>query len=90
MMRRPDGRALTAVAVGSLLLDALLLAYGGVAWHRSGLLVGAGACATLAVVVVLVWRRYRRVLVDIAAARREMRDEVRSIRDLLEQNRQRD
>ncbi len=89
MMRRPAGRVLTTVAVASLLLDALLLSYGGVAWHRSGLLAGAGACTALAVVVVLVWRRYRRVLVDIAAARREMRDEVRSMRDLLEQNRQR-
>lgn len=90
MMRRPAGHALTMVAVGFLLVDALLLAYGGVAGHRSGLLAGAGACSALAVVVVLVWRRYRRALVDIAAARREMRDEVRSIRDLLEQIRQRD
>jgi hypothetical protein len=53
------------------------------------LLAGAGACAALVVVVVLAWRRYRRALVDIAAARRAMRDEVRSIQDLLEQNRQR-
>jgi hypothetical protein len=90
MMQRPPppGRALTTVAVGFLLLDALLLGYGGIAWHRSGLLVGAGACAAFAVVVVLVWRRYRRALVDIAAARRAMRDEVRSIRDLIEQQRQ--
>ena len=85
MTRRPASRALTILAVGFLLLDALLLAYGGVAWHRPGLLAGAGACATLAVVVVLVWRRYRRALVDIEAARRAMRDEVQSIRDLLQQ-----
>jgi len=86
MTRRPASRALTILAVGFLLLDALLLAYGGVAWHRPGLLAGAGACAALAVVVVLVWRCYRRALVDIEAARRAMRDEVQSIRDLLQQH----
>jgi len=48
MWRPSSGRALTTVAVGFLLLDALLLGYGGVAWHRSGLLVGAGACAAFA------------------------------------------
>lgn len=89
MTRRRASRVLTTVAVGFLLLDALLLTYGGVAWHRSGLLAGAGACTALAILVVLVWRRYQRALVDIEAARRAMRDEVRSIRDLLEQNRQR-
>ena len=89
MMRRPASRILATLAVGLPLLDALLLAYIGVALHRPGLLAGAGACVVLAIVVVLAWRRYRRALVDIEAARRAMRDEVQSIRDLLEQHRQR-
>jgi len=86
MTRRPASRALATLAVGFLLLDALLLGYVGVALHRPRLLAGAGACVALAIVVVLVWRRYRRVLVDIEAARRAMRDEAQAIRDLLQQH----
>ncbi len=89
MRQRAAGRALATVAVGLLLLDALLLLYLGVAFHRLGLLAWGGACVALVIIVVLAWRRYRRALVDIEAARGALRDEVRSIRDLLEQHRQR-
>jgi Zn-dependent protease with chaperone function len=85
-MKRPS-RALPTVAVGFLLLDALLLAYGGVELHRPVLLWVAGACAVLAVVVVLAWQRYRRALADLDAARREMHDAAVSLRDLLQQHR---
>lgn len=81
-MRTPS-RALTTVAVGVLLLDAALLAIAGVTLDRWALLAGAAACAVLALLVGLGWRRYRRTLTEIEAARREMRRDVESIRDLL-------
>ena len=81
-MRTPS-RALTTIAVGVLLLDAALLAVAGVTLDRWPLLVGGGICAVLALLVAIGWRRYRRVLGEIEAARREMRHEVESIRDLL-------
>lgn len=81
-MRTPS-RALTTVAVGVLVLDAALLAIAGVALDRWALLVGAAACAVLALLVALGWRRYRRMLTEIESARREMRRDVESIRDLL-------
>jgi O-antigen/teichoic acid export membrane protein len=77
-------RALTTVAVGFLLLDALLLAYGGIALGRPTLVAWGGACLAAAVLVVLGWRRYRRILSDLERARREMRTEVESIRQLLQ------
>jgi len=44
-------------------------------------------CGALALLVALGWRRYRRMLTDIEAARREMRRDVESIRDLLHRHR---
>jgi beta-lactamase regulating signal transducer with metallopeptidase domain len=76
-------RALTTFAVGFLLLDALLLAYEGFAFGRPVLVVWGAACVLGAGLVVLGWRRYRRVLSDLERARREMRAEVESIRELL-------
>ena len=76
-------RVLTTFAVGFLLLDALLLAYSGFALGRRMLLFWAAVCLVAAVLVVLGWRRYRRVMSDLERARREMRAEVESIRQLL-------
>ncbi len=76
-------RALTTFAVGFLALDGLLLAYGGFALGRPVLIVWGGVCLVAAVLVVLGWRRYRRILSDLERARREMRAEVESIRELL-------
>ncbi len=76
-------RALTTFAVGFLLLDALLLAYGGFALGRPALVVWGGVFLVVAGLVVLAWRRYRRALSDLERARREMRAEVESIRTLL-------
>ena len=81
-MRAPS-RTLTTVAVGVLLLDAILLAVAGFALDRRSLVVWGAVCAALALAVALGWRRYRRTLLDIEAARREMRREAQSIRDLL-------
>jgi hypothetical protein len=80
---RTPSRALTTVAAGVLVLDAVLLAIAGVALDRWALLVGAAACGVLALLVALGWRRYRRTLSEIESARREMRRDVESIRDLL-------
>jgi beta-lactamase regulating signal transducer with metallopeptidase domain len=76
-------RTLTTFTIGFLLLDGLLLAYSGVALHRVMLVVWAGVCLVAAVLVVLGWRRYRRVMSELERARREMRTEAESIRQLL-------
>jgi beta-lactamase regulating signal transducer with metallopeptidase domain len=76
-------RALTTFAVGFLLLDGVLLGYSGFALGRPMLVVWSAVCLVAAVLVVLGWRRYRRVMSDLERARREMRAEVESIRELL-------
>jgi len=80
---KPPSRTLTTAAVGFLSLDALLLGYAAIASRRPLLALGGGACALAAALVVLAWRRYRRTLLELDAARREMRREVESIRELL-------
>lgn len=69
-------RAVTVFAVGFLLLNAVLLAIVG---HY----VWAGVCAAAAVLAVVGWFRYRRVMAELASARQEMKREVESIRALL-------
>ena len=81
---KPAGRALATFAVGFLALDAVLLVFAGVATGRRLPLVAAAACAVAAAFVVIAWRRYRRVLAELQQARRAMRAEVESIRDLLQ------
>jgi beta-lactamase regulating signal transducer with metallopeptidase domain len=76
-------RTLTTFTVGFLLLDALLLGYSGVALHRMMLVVWAGVFLVSAGLVVLGWRRYRRVMAELERARHEMRAEAESIRQLL-------
>jgi precorrin-3B methylase len=81
---KPAGRALATFAVGFLALDAVLLVFAGVATGRRLPLVAAAACAVAAALVVIAWRRYCRVLAELQEARRAMRAEVESIRDLLQ------
>lgn len=80
---RTPSRALTTFAVGFLLLDGVLLTYSGLALHRTMLVVWGGACGVAAGLVVLGWRRYRRAMAELEQARRELRAEAESIRDLL-------
>ncbi|MGH7529740.1 MAG: hypothetical protein ACREMN_05110 [Gemmatimonadales bacterium] len=81
-MKRPS-RTLTTAAVGFLLLDAVLFGLAGVAW-RPLLLIPAAICLLAAGLVLVAWRRYRRTLDELAEARREMRREVDSLRELLQ------
>jgi len=76
-------RALTTAAVGFLALDALLLGYAGIAWHRPALVAGGAVCAVGVVLVIVAWRRYRRTLAELDDAQRDMRQEIESIRALL-------
>lgn len=77
-------RTLTTFAVGFLLLDAVLLGLAAVAAARPLLFIPAGVCAGAAVLVVVAWRRYRRTLAELADARREMKQEAESLRELLD------
>ena len=79
-------RALATLAVGFLLLDAVLLVWAGLDLHRRGLVWGGLICGAAAGAVSLLWRRYRRALADLDAGRREMRAEAEAIRDLLNQH----
>jgi hypothetical protein len=82
-MRTPS-RTPTTLAVGFLALDAVLLAYAGITWGRPILVAAGGVCILGVVLVVAGWRRYRRMLAELDAARHDMREEVASIRELLQ------
>ena len=73
-------RGVTVVAVGFLLLNAVLLAMIG-HW------VWAGTCLRVAVLVVLGWFWYRRELAELREARKDMKREVESLRALLDTHR---
>lgn len=80
---RPS-RTLTTLAVGFLLLDAVLFGLAAMAAARPLLFIPAAICAAAAAVVVIAWRRYRRTLAELVDARREMKEEAESIRELLD------
>lgn len=73
-------RTLTTLAVGFLLLDAVLFAI-------AGLFTPAAVCVLAAALVVGLWRRYCRTVAELADASREMKREAESIRELLETHR---
>ena len=81
--RRTPSRALTTFAVGFLLLDAVLLVYSGAALGRATLVVWGAVFFVSAGLVVVGWRRYRRLMADLERARRDMHAEIESIRALL-------
>lgn len=82
-MRTPS-RTPTTLAVGFLSLDAVLLTYAGITWGRPILVVAGCLCVLGVVLVIAGWRRYRRTLADLDAARHDMKHEVDSIRELLQ------
>ncbi len=73
-------RAVTVFAIGFLLLDAALFAL-------VSRFVWAAGCGVAAVLVVYGWRRYRRAMAELAQARKEMKLEAESLRELLEVHR---
>lgn len=81
---KPPNRTPTTLAVGFLLLDAVLFALAAIAFSRPLLLLPAAVCAAAGALVVLAWRRYRRTLLELEEARREMKREVESLRQLLQ------
>ena len=80
MRTRTFSRAVTILAVSFLLLDAVLFAL----VERY---VWAAGCAAAAALVVYAWRRYRRAMDELAEARRDMKHEAESIRELLHTHR---
>jgi len=79
-------RTLTTLAVGFLVLDAVLLGYLGLALKRLLLIGAAVVCAASAAAVVLAWRRYRRLVAEVAHARRAMKEEADGLRTLLQRH----
>jgi divalent metal cation (Fe/Co/Zn/Cd) transporter len=74
-------RAVTIVAVGFLLLNAVLLVMiNQIEW--------ASVCARSAVLVVIGWFHFRQAMRELADARKEMKREVESLRQLLHTRRQ--
>jgi hypothetical protein len=80
---RVPGRVATVVAVGALGLDGLLLLGAGSWSDSTGLVLGGVTCLLLAGLVLLGWRRHRRIAAELAEARRELRQEVESLRQLI-------
>lgn len=78
-----SGRGLTILAVGFLALDAVLLGLIGWWTHRWGLLGIGGGLLAAAWGVLLLWRRQRRRLVEIAAARAALKNEISDLRGLI-------
>jgi len=75
--RAKVSRIVTTLAVGFLSLDALLFA-------MAERFVPAALCAVAAIVVLIAWRRYRRAMAELADVSREMKQDVESLRSLLE------
>lgn len=80
----PASRTLTTFTVGFLLLDGVLLGYSGLALGRRMLVFWGVVCLLASALVVVGWRRYRRAMSELERARREMRSEVESLRELLQ------
>jgi len=80
---KPTNRAWTTLAVGFMLLDAVLLILIGV-WLDVPLAIALGGVFALLAGALRWWyRRYRRLLAELNAARMDMKREAESIRDLL-------
>jgi len=80
-------KTLTFVALGLLLFNATLLVWAGVGMERPWLLVAAGVCVAASVLVVVAWRRYRKIVAELPDDRLEMKREVESLRELLRNRR---
>lgn len=79
-------RGLTIFAAGFLLLDGILLVWAGAELHRTGLILWGLACTGGAALVVLLWRRHRRDLEEVAQGRRAMRRQAEELRRFLREH----
>lgn len=86
-MKPPEAsvRAGVVAGVGFLGLDAVLLVLAGVWGHRAALVFWGVVFAGLAVLPILLWRRYRAHLNDVRTARRAVAEEIRRFRASLRQ-----
>jgi len=73
-------RAVTIFAVGFLLLNAVLLA-------MIDQLVWAAVFAGVALLAIVGWFWFRRAMAELVDARKEMKREIESLRDLLHTHR---
>jgi len=80
---RPWGRIATVFAVGCLGLDGALLLLGWWWAGRLPLLIGGVLCLAGALLVLFLWRRYQRVRVEVAEARRALAGEARALQTLV-------
>ena len=81
-MKTPH-RTITILAFGLMTLNAVLLAFGAIAFGERTLLIPAAGCALAAGGVLVAWRWYRRNLAELEAARPELRRELEELRELL-------
>ena len=82
MPSAPRTRILLVLAVGVLLLDAVLLISAGLWTDRLGLVVGGAVSAIIAAGLLLFWRRYLKRLADIDIARHDLINEVKELGSL--------
>lgn len=76
-------RAGVVAAVGCVALDAVLLMLAGAWMDRPALVIWGGGFGLLAVVPVILWRRYLTRLGEVRTARRAMAEEIRHLRTTL-------
>jgi hypothetical protein len=72
------------IAVGFFLLDGVLLLGAGLWGRERPALIGGVLCLGAAGGVVWLWRRHQRVVAELAEARREVQEEARALRALLQ------
>lgn len=77
----------TWIAVGVLVLNALLLGAAGLVAGRLFLVGAAGLSLLGARAVVVAWRRHLRSLDELTAARQALRDEALALRELVKGDR---
>lgn len=81
-MPPPRTRVALVVAVGVLLLDAILLITAGLWDDRIGLVAGGVASGVVALVLLLLWRSHQRRVAEIDVARRDLRQQVAELSKL--------